>query len=104
MALAPLKRRLTKLAAELHRFTRQQQDAHQPVSAPTPFPTWVNEHLAASFSIEPCPFHCWLANRLDALRKQRGSRLNILAPRGSGKSAWISLAYPLWSALHSLEP
>jgi hypothetical protein len=38
------------------------------------------------------------------LRQRRGVRLNVLAPRGAAKSTWSTFAFPLWAALHSLEP
>lgn len=38
------------------------------------------------------------------MHAERGSRLALVAPRGSAKSTWSSLVYPLWTALHRLEP
>jgi hypothetical protein len=48
--------------------------------------------------------HRWLCEQLDGLRRRRGQRLNVLAPRGNAKSSWASLAYPLWCVCHGTEP
>jgi predicted phage terminase large subunit-like protein len=48
-------------------------------------------------------FHDWLVGQLQALHTHRGSRLALVAPRGSAKSTWLSLAYPLWAAVHGYE-
>jgi hypothetical protein len=41
---------------------------------------------------------------LGALTLQRGRRLCVLAPRGSAKSTWSTLAYPLRCAVEGTEP
>jgi predicted phage terminase large subunit-like protein len=54
---------------------------------------------------QPCSaFHDWLAQQLQDLHLRRGSRWALIAPRGSAKSTWISLIYPLWAALQRHEP
>jgi hypothetical protein len=104
MGLMNLKRRVMKLAAQRQKQAAQAQAKLPPAKPPGNLFSWANEHLRSVFSLAPSPFHSWLAARLTGLQSQRGSHLNVLAPRGSGKSAWISLAYPLWCGLHGLEP
>ncbi len=50
------------------------------------------------------PLHRWLALEADQLRTTRGARRNVVAPRGSAKTTWVSLAYPLREALEGTEP
>lgn len=72
--------------------------------APPPFAAWARRHLSHYFSLPPSPFHLWLIDTLSGLHLQRAARLNVLAPRGAAKSTWSTLAYPLYAALHRLEP
>lgn len=74
------------------------------VSAPPPLYEWATTHLAHYFTLPPSRFHEWLARELSAFHRKRSSRLNVLAPRGAAKSTWSTLAYPLYAALHGLEP
>jgi predicted phage terminase large subunit-like protein len=48
--------------------------------------------------------HRWIAERLDAMALERGSKLNVLGPRGGAKSTLATLAYPLRAALEAREP
>jgi predicted phage terminase large subunit-like protein len=48
--------------------------------------------------------HRWLARQLPLVVQLRGSRLNVLAPRGSAKSTLATLAFPLWLSAHGVEP
>ncbi|GHT10214.1 hypothetical protein FACS1894170_01970 [Planctomycetales bacterium] len=48
--------------------------------------------------------HTWLGNELDKMHTNRGTKLNVLAPRGSAKSTVASLAFPLREALEKQEP
>jgi predicted phage terminase large subunit-like protein len=65
---------------------------------------WARHYLEGYFKLPSSSFHEWLADRLQGLHTQRGSRIALVAPRGSAKSTWVSLVYPLWSALHRHEP
>jgi predicted phage terminase large subunit-like protein len=56
------------------------------------------------FKLPDSSFHQWLKLRLEGLHRLRGSRLALVAPRGSAKSTWVSLAYPLWTAVNGYEP
>src|SRR5262245_9652204 len=69
-----------------------------------PFDAWAHRYLGAYLTDAPSGFHTWLAAELNALCGRRGTRLNIVAPRGSAKSTWAAEAYPLWQAVYGREP
>lgn len=69
-----------------------------------PLAEWAARYLPSYFPLAPSPFHRWLVGELSTLHTRRGTRLNVLAPRGGAKSTWSTLAYPLWCAVHGLEP
>ncbi len=65
---------------------------------------WAGRYLPAHFSRKPSAMHIWLARRLDYMRRQRGTKLNVLGPRGGAKSTIGTLAAPLRAALEKTEP
>lgn len=65
---------------------------------------WARTFLRDHFTRPPSDMHRWLARRLDRLAVRRGSKLNVLAPRGAAKSTLASLAYPLREAIEGREP
>jgi predicted phage terminase large subunit-like protein len=65
---------------------------------------WVRHYLPSYFTRSFSLFHHWLVGQLQDLHTHRSSRLALVAPRGSAKSTWVSLAYPLWAALNRYEP
>ena len=65
---------------------------------------WAKKYLPAHFSRQPSAMHTWLARRLDLMQDRRGSKLNVLGPRGGAKSTIGTLAYPLRAALEHTEP
>jgi predicted phage terminase large subunit-like protein len=81
-----------------------------PKASPAAVPTfadlndWARHYLADYFTLPNSRFHDWLANQLHALHTRRGTRQALVAPRGSAKSTWVSLIYPLWAAVHNQEP
>ena len=48
--------------------------------------------------------HQWMARHLDRMTTDRGSKLNVLGPRGGAESTVATLAYPLREALLGREP
>jgi predicted phage terminase large subunit-like protein len=64
---------------------------------------WAPRYLPAYFTKPFSSFHHWLAGMLQDLHTQRGSRWAVVAPRGSAKSTWVTLAYAVWAALHEYE-
>ena len=65
---------------------------------------WGRRFLPDHFRLPPSRMHQWLARRLDAMRHERGRKLNVLGPRGGAKSTVATLAYVLRSALEAHEP
>jgi len=65
---------------------------------------WASTHLARHFTLAPSMMHRWLAKQLDRLARRRGTKLNVLGPRGAAKSTLATLAYPLRAALEGTEP
>lgn len=65
---------------------------------------WARTFLPHVFTLPPSSMHRYLAAQLARMIHHRGSRLNVLAPRGSAKSTLATLAFPLWLALHGREP
>ncbi len=65
---------------------------------------WGQRYLPAHFTRPPSRLHRWLAAELEAMRRVRGSRLNVLGPRGSAKSTVGTLAFALRAALEGWEP
>ncbi len=69
-----------------------------------PLLAWAEKYLPHYFRLPPSRLHRWLAAELARLVEHRGSRLNVLAPRGSAKSTLATLAFPLWLSVHGVEP
>jgi predicted phage terminase large subunit-like protein len=89
------------------RFAAQSGIRGSPSAAACPLlelAAWAPQYLHAYFTRPFSLFHHWLARHLQDLHTRRGSRWALVAPRGSAKSTWASLAYPLWAALHRHEP
>lgn len=53
---------------------------------------------------EPSLMHQWLASQLDPLHLIRGSKINLIGPRGSAKSTIATLCYVLRAAVEKWEP
>lgn len=65
---------------------------------------WGQYFLPEHFSKPPSRMHRRLAELLGPAVMQRGTKINILAPRGAAKSTIGTLAYPLREALEGREP
>ena len=48
--------------------------------------------------------HDWLGEQLDSLHNERGSKINLIGPRGSAKSTIATLCYVLRAAVEGWEP
>jgi hypothetical protein len=64
---------------------------------------WAFKYLPEYFTKPPSPLHIWLAERLDTLQERRGTKINLIGPRGSAKSTLVTLAYVLQMAVLGLE-
>jgi predicted phage terminase large subunit-like protein len=101
-------RRLHSRLLRLERYFAAQSLRHEKPS-PKTFPilqldAWARKYLQGYFTRPFSLFHVWLVEHLQDLHTRRATRLALVAPRGSAKSTWISLAYPLWAALNRYEP
>ena len=65
---------------------------------------WGRRFLPQHFVAPPSAMHCWLAQQLDTLHTRRGTKLNVIGPRGGAKSTIASLAYVLRIACEAWEP
>jgi predicted phage terminase large subunit-like protein len=64
---------------------------------------WARKFLPTYFSRPSSKLHRWLARCFDSLHLKRGTKLAVVAPRGSAKSTWSSLCYPLRCAVEGRE-
>jgi predicted phage terminase large subunit-like protein len=64
---------------------------------------WGEVFLAKHFSQAPSLMHEWLGMQLDGLQHMRGSKVNVIGPRGSAKSTIASLCYVLRAAVEGWE-
>jgi predicted phage terminase large subunit-like protein len=60
--------------------------------------------LEAHFDKPSSAMHCWLGAQLDALRVERGTKINLIGPRCSAKSTVVTLCYVLRAAVEGWEP
>jgi predicted phage terminase large subunit-like protein len=65
---------------------------------------WGQKFLPAHFRRPPSNMHRWLAEQCDAAQTARGTKLNVLGPRGGAKSTIGTLALPLRAAVECWEP
>ena len=65
---------------------------------------WGRRMLPEYFTRAPSQMHLWISTWLERLAERRGLKLNLLGPRGSAKSTFVTLAYVLRCALESREP
>jgi len=65
---------------------------------------WGRKYLPEHFRHTPSLMHRWLADQLDAAQTARGTKINVLGPRGGAKSTLGTLALPLRAAVECREP
>ena len=65
---------------------------------------WGYIYLPEHFSKPVSSMHRWLGRELDTLRTDRGSKINLIGPRGSAKSTVATLCYVLRAAVEGWEP
>ena len=94
----PLFRHFTALFAKRHGETRRRARAGSDSLL-----EWGRGYLPDHFKAPPSKLHVYLSKRLTDFHRRRGTRLNILAPRGSAKSTLVTLAYVLRAALSGEE-
>ncbi|HEX4415167.1 MAG TPA: hypothetical protein VH107_16155 [Lacipirellulaceae bacterium] len=95
-----------RLAHRLHESVaagaNRQREAGE-ATLPSTTLAWGRSFLAAHFAKSPSRMHEWLGAELDALRTVRGSKVNVIGPRGSAKSTIATLCYVLRAAAEGWE-
>ncbi|MCA9103043.1 MAG: hypothetical protein KDA63_17925, partial [Planctomycetales bacterium] len=64
---------------------------------------WGRHYLPEHFRQPPSRMHLWLGEQLDSMHTRRGTKINVVGPRGSAKSTLGTLAYVLRAALEGWE-
>lgn len=64
---------------------------------------WGREYLPEHFRRPPSIMHRWLAEQFAAARSMRGTKINVLGPRGGAKSTLGTLGLPLRAAVERWE-
>jgi hypothetical protein len=95
--------------------TQLKNDCKQPAPAKTEVPPacaldlelplleWARKYLPNHFTKPSSGMHRWLGERLDLLHEQRGTKINLIGPRGSAKSTLATLAFVLRMAVEKRE-
>jgi predicted phage terminase large subunit-like protein len=65
---------------------------------------WGRLYLPDHFRRRPSQMHEWLGEQLDDMHLRRGTRINVIGPRGGAKSTIGSMCYVLRAALEGWEP
>ncbi|MEN6459181.1 MAG: hypothetical protein ABFC63_09645 [Thermoguttaceae bacterium] len=99
--LAPIARALGVELARCHGAARR---AARQTGVGVDLLAWGRQYLPRHLSRPPSLMHRWLARQLDAAQTMRGTKLNVLGPRGGAKSTLGTLSLPLRAALEGTEP
>ncbi len=94
-------RRFRPVFARAHGIARRQENG---AGSDGSLESWCFTFLPEYFNRAPSLMHRWMFRALERFSLNRGSRLNLLAPRGNAKSTIGTLAYPLRTALEGTEP
>ncbi len=65
---------------------------------------WGRRFLPDHFCRKPSQMHVWLNERLKDYHRKRGTRINVIGPRGGAKSTIGAMCYVLRAALEGWEP
>jgi len=65
---------------------------------------WSRQYLGHHVRLRPSAMHAWMAEQFDAMLTSRGTKLNVIGPRGGAKSTIATLAYVLRAAAEGWEP
>ena len=84
--------------------SERQPAAAEPLFVPATTLEWGRVLLPRHFAKAPSAMHEWLGAQLDSFRAQRGSKVNVVGPRGSAKSTIATLCYVLRAAVEGWEP
>jgi hypothetical protein len=101
---APSLERLTYSLIRDISMAAPKPETSEPVFIPATTLAWGREFLPRHFSKAPSAMHEWLGAQLDTFRTERGSKVNVIGPRGSAKSTIATLCYVLRAAVEGWEP
>lgn len=87
--------------ARRHGVARRRESGHR---GELDLLAWGQKYLGEHFTRPPSRMHRWLSRQLDRMACARGTKLNVLGPRGGAKSTVASLAYVLRTAVEAQEP
>ncbi|MBI3838662.1 MAG: hypothetical protein HY288_12110 [Planctomycetia bacterium] len=71
---------------------------------PHSFLDWGRHYLPQYFRRQPSGMHVWLAEQFEAMSHNRGTKLNVIGPRGGAKSTLGTLVHVLRAAVEGWEP
>lgn len=98
-------RRLVRLlAAGLAAAVHKRPAAPAEPERPPGTLAWGHVYLPEHFAKPASAMHVWLGHELDNLHTRRGSKLNLVGPRGGAKSTIGTLCYVLRAAVEGWEP
>ncbi len=90
------------LFAAQERFAPKARETAAPDSLGTL--SWGRRYLVEHFRRPPSQMHRWLGDQLDSIREKRGTKINVIGPRGGAKSTIGTLCYVLRVAVEGWEP
>jgi predicted phage terminase large subunit-like protein len=64
---------------------------------------WSRHYLPHHFRLPPSGMHHWLSEQLNLAKQARGTKINVVGPRGSAKSTVATTAYALRCAVEGGE-
>ncbi len=96
--------RLTKKLIIAMSARSRERSAIDPSLIPSGTLAWGRLFLPKHFAKPPSTMHEWLGAQLDSFRTERGSKVNVIGPRGSAKSTIATLCYVLRAAVEGWEP
>jgi predicted phage terminase large subunit-like protein len=91
------------LGALVYQSARQQLDHPCRTMLQNSLLDWSQHYLPHHFRLAPSNMHRWLGEQLDRAKESRGTKLNVIGPRGSAKSTVATLAYALRCAVEGSE-
>ena len=86
------RRPLADLTAAFRCYLGRKFEAGEPLES---LITWGQSYLPTHFSRPPSRMHHWISEQIDPIHIQRGTKLNVIGPRGGAKSTLVTLAYVL---------
>lgn len=90
--------------SDLHRRRWQRAAKISAADAELPLLQWSRQFLPHYVKRPPSLMHRWLEAQFDAMVTHRGTKVNVIGPRGAAKSTLGALAFPLRLLVEGREP